>query len=51
MSNGFMLLNKPTAKEVMSKARKALILNLLISNSRIRIPIPTMIRGITVLVK
>jgi hypothetical protein len=35
----------------MSKARKALILNLLMSNSRIRIPIPTMIRGIAVLVK
>jgi hypothetical protein len=48
MSSGFILLSNPTANEVISKARKALSLNLLISSSRIRIPIPTMRRGMAV---
>jgi hypothetical protein len=45
ISIGFILLNKPTAKEVISSAIKALILNLLTRRRRIRIPIPTISSG------
>jgi hypothetical protein len=48
MSMGFILLSNPTTKDVISKAKNALILNLLISIKRISIPIPTMRRGMIV---